>query len=282
MVIVKEQPLQAPSTPASPDDAPPSYQHVESSLISSGSIRSQSRQPPPLHPHRSSSSLPPSPSLSTCRSSPSTTNLTALLESKFESKKSKIKSGLIDLLNGGTAQNVKDAKNMAYRSVRDVVKDPRAQQSIALIETCAEMCRAKGVSFCDILQDPCLEGHRALYWIVISRPPVDEYGLLSTILKHSGPLTSEAIDEVRLACIQVGDQTLFNHLWRHPAYGAISGTDELLLGAAAPPDFIEVQEATANEVGSFVARFGIAQFHKRMNISGKVTFEFIARGLYLC
>jgi hypothetical protein len=189
---------------------------------------------------------------------------------------------LIDLLNGATAQNVRDAKNMAYRSVRDVVKNPGAQQSVALIETCAEVCRAKGVSFCDVLQDPCLEGHRALYWLIISRPPQNEYGLLSTILEHSRPLPPEAIEEVRLACIQVGDQTLFSHIWRHPAYGAISGTDELLLGLSVPTDHIEVQEATINEAGTFAARFEIAHFHKRMTISGKVTFEFIARGPYRC
>jgi hypothetical protein len=171
---------------------------------------------------------------------------------------------------------------MAYSSIRDIAKNPEAQQSVALIETCAEMCRAKRVSFCDILQDPFLEGHRALYWIIISRPPPEGYGLLSTILKHSGSLSSEAIDEIRLACLQVGDQTLFAHLWRHPAYGALTGTDELLLGAAAPTDHIEVHEAMSNEIGTFLARFNVSQFHKRIGISGKIAFEFIARGLYLC
>ena len=170
---------------------------------------------------------------------------------------------------------------MAYKSVRDVVKHPEAQQSTALIETCAEMCQTKGVNFAEVLQDPVFEGHRALYWIIIGRPPLDQYGLLSIILKHSGPLSSEAIDEVRLACIQVGDRELFNHLWRHPAYGALSGMDELLLGGASPTDRVEVEEATPGEIGAFIVHFEIAQFHKRMSISGKVVFEFIARGLSL-
>ena len=272
MVIVKEQSLK--DLPTTPDDAPPSYHHVQSS--SGGSIRSQ-RQAPPLHPHRSTLSLTSSPSLSPCKSSSS--NLAALFESKFESKKAKLKSSLVDFLSGGTAQNTKDVKNMAYMSIRDVVKNPGAEQSVALIETCAEMCRAKGVNFCDILQDPCLEGHRALYWIIISRPPPHDYGLLSTVLKHSGLLSLQAVDEVRLACVQVGDQTLFNHLWKHPCYGALSGTDELVLGATTPTDYVEVQEATTNEIGSFIARLEIAQFHKRMNVSRKIAFEFIARGL---
>ena len=171
---------------------------------------------------------------------------------------------------------------MAYKSIRDVVKDPGCQQSVALIETCAEICRAKGINFSDILQDPCLEGHRALYWIIISRPPPEEYGLLSTILKHSGSLSSEAIDEIRLACVQMADQVLFNHFWRHPAYGALSGTDELLLGAAIPTDHLEVQEATPNDLDTFIVHFEVTQFYKRMSVSGKIAFEFIARGSYLC
>ena len=279
MVIVKEQQLKDLPTPPDDVDAPPSYHRIEPS--SSSSIRSHTRPPPPVHPHRSSPSLSPpsSPSFSPCKSS---SNLAALIETKLEAKKSKLKSSLIDFLSGGTTQSIKDVKGMAYMSVRDVAKNPGAQQSAALIETCAEMCRAKGVSFCDILQDPCLEGHRVLYWVIISRPPPEEYGLLSTILKYSGSLSSEAVDEIRLACIQVGDQTLFAHLWRHPAYGALSGTDELLLGAAAPTDYVEVQEAMVNEIGTFIARFEITQFHKRISISGKIAFEFIARGSYLC
>ena len=170
---------------------------------------------------------------------------------------------------------------MAYRSIRDVVKHPGAQQSTALIETCAEMCRTKGVNFAEVLQDPVLEGHRALYWVIISNPPPDQYELLSTILKHSGTLCSEAVDEVRLACVQVGDQSLFSHLWKHPAYGALSGTDELLLGATFPTDEVHVDESTTGEVGAFIARFEITQFQRRMTVAGRIVFEFIARGLFL-
>ena len=282
VIIVNDKELRDPSTTS--DEAPPLYHHVEPNSTPSSSIRSHVRQPPPLHPHRSTPSLTPSPSSSPSlgRSSTPTPGFAALIETKLESKKAKLKSSLIEFLGGGTAQDAKDVKNMAYMSIRDVVKNPGAQQSIALIETCAEMCRAKGVNFGDILQDPCLEGHGALYWIIINRPSPNDYGLLSTILEHSGSLCSQSVDEVRLACVQVGDQTLFNYLWRHPVYGALSGTDELLLGPTASRDYVEVQEAMSNEIGTFIARFDISQFHKRMNISGKIAFEFIARGLYLC
>ena len=275
MIIQKEEPLHDISITTY--DAPPSYNNLDPGPGSSSSIRSQSRPPPPIHPRRSTpgSSSSPSPP----QSSPT---FTALIESTLESQKSKLKSSLIELLSGSTAQTIKDAKDMAYKSIRDVVKHPEAQRSTALIETCAEMCQTKGVNFAEVLQDPVLEGHRALYWIIIGRPPPDQYVLLSTILKHSGPLSSEAIDEVRLACIQVGDQALFNHLWRHPAYGALSGTDELLLGGASPTDYVEVEEITTNEIGAFMVHFEITLFHKRMSISGRITFEFIARGSSLC
>lgn len=269
MIIQKEEPLHDISTTTY--DAPPSYNNLDPG--SSSSIRSQSRPPPPIHPRRSTPSSSPSPPPP--QSSPT---FAALIESTLESQKSKLKSSLIELLGGGTAQTIKDVKNMAYMSVRDVVKHPEAQRSTALIETCAEMCQTKGVNFAEVLQDPVLEGHRALYWIIIGRPPPDQYVLLSTILKHSGPLSSEAIDEVRLACVQVGDQALFSHLWRHPAYGALSGTDELLLGGASPTDYVEVKESTNNEIGAFMVHFEITPFHKRMSISGRITFEFIARG----
>ena len=256
MAIIKDQKLDDPSVTL--NDPPPSYRRVASS-----SIRGSQRSTPTL-------TLPSSPSSST----PSP-NLPA---PKLGSKKSKLK--FIDLFSG-KGQSFKDVKKMAYGSVLNVAKNPRAQGSAAVIETCAEVCQANGVNFSSILQDPCIEKHRALYWVIISRPPPEEYGVLSAILKHSGPLSSEAIDEVRLACVQVGDQRLFSHFWRHPSYSTLSGTDELLLGST-PPDYVEVQEATDNEIATFTTRLQIAQFHKRMNVSGKIVFEFIARGSYLC
>ena len=192
-----------------------------------------------------------------------------------------LKSSLIKLLGRGTPQSIKIVKNMAYESVRDAMKHPKAQKSTTLIETCAEICRTKGVNFSEVLQDPAFEGHRALYWIIISRPPPDQYGLLSAILNHSGPLSSEATDEVRLACIRVGDKALFSYLWRHPAYGSLSRTDKLLLGSASPTDCVRVIEFGFS-ASTFAASFDITQFHKRMSISRRIVFEFFARGLSLC
>ncbi|KAF9777911.1 hypothetical protein BJ322DRAFT_518412 [Thelephora terrestris] len=253
MAIIKDQKPNHPSPTL--NDPPPSYHRLEPS-----SIRGSQRTTPALAPSSSPAPRTPAP--------------------KLISKKSKLK--FADFLTVGKGQTVKDAKKMAYGSVLDVAKNPGAQGSTAVIETCAEVCQANGVNFSSILQDPCIEKHRALYWVIISGPPSDEYELLSAILKHSGKLSSEAIDEIRLACVQVGDQKLFNHFWRHPAYSALSRTDELLLGSATPSDRVEVQEATDDDIATFTTHLEIAQFHKRMNVSGKIVFEFIARGRLWC
>ena len=266
---LKDLPITPPDSAPPPDDvdpAPPAYHPFEPS--SSGSIRSHPQTPPPLQSHRSTRLLAQSPS-----SSPGPNPVTTT-ETSPRSKKSKGKSR-------GNPQDNEDVKKMVYKSVEDAVKDPGSQQSVALIEKCAELCREKGLNFSGILQDPCLGRHRALYWVIVGKPPPNEYGLLSAILKHSGSLYPSSINEARLACLQVSDQTLFNHLWRHPAYSGPSVTNEFVFGATGPADRVEVQEATANEIPTFIARFEIPHFHKRMGISGKIAFEFIARGLCL-
>ena len=190
-----------------------------------------------------------------------------------------LKSSIVELPGGGAVQSTKDGINAAYKLVHGVARRPRVQQSTALIETCAEMCRTEGVNFSEILQAPVFKGRTALYWIIVSRPSPDQYGLLSAILDHSGPLSSKAIDEVHFACIKFGDQALFNHIWRHPVYGALSGADEPLLGSTSTTDYVEVKDPPT---GTVVAHFKITQFHKRMSTSGKVVLEFIARGLSPC
>ena len=181
----------------------------------------------------------------------------------------------------GTAQSVKDVKNAAYKLVRGVVRRQQARQSTALVETCAEMCRTEGVNFAEVLQDPVFEGHSALYWAVLGGPHPNQYSLLSTILNHSGPLSSKTIDEVDRACAIFGDQAVFSCFWRHPAYHAISGTDGLSLGGTSPADHVEVYDSSGY-AGGLVVRFEITQFHKRMSTSGSIVLKFVAKSSSTC
>jgi len=219
------------------------------------------------------------------------------------------KSSVIGLPGGGTAQSIKDAKNAAYKLAYGVVRRPRPLQSIALIETCAEMCRTEGVNFAEVLtevlQDPLSEGHGALYSIITNDRIIYPHGLLSAILNHSGPLSSKAIDEVDFACTRLYtsymmyNQGTLNHLWGHPAYHGLSGTDELSLGGTSPADYIEVENTYVygpsgqypthggpvvqyRTPGGLVVHFEITQFHKRMSTSGKIVLKFIANGMSPC
>ena len=181
----------------------------------------------------------------------------------------------------GTAQSIKDAKNAAYKLVRGVVIRQQARQSTTLIETCAEMCRTEGVNFAEVLQDPVFEGHSALYCVGLGGPHPNQYSLLSTILNHSGPLSSKTINEVDDACVTFRDQATFSRFWRHPAYHAISGTDGLSLGGTSPADHAEVHDSSGC-AGSLVVRFEITQFHKRMSTSGSIVLKFVAKSSSTC
>ena len=204
-----------------------------------------------------------------------------------------LKSSIVDLPGGGAAQSTTDGMNVVYKLVRGVMKHPRALQSMALIDTCAEMCRTEGINLAEVLRDPVFEGRTALYWIIRSKLAPDQYGLLSAILNHSGPLSSKAVDEVDKACVIFGNQTLFSHFWRHPAYHGLSGADELSLCGTSPADYVEVKCPTINirsrgkrvvtNINSgLIVHFEIAQFHKRMDTSGRIVLKFVARGSSTC
>jgi len=69
---------------------------------------------------------------------------------------------------------------------------------------------------------------------------------------------------------------MFQRLRLLPQFTHISGADQILLGAALPPDEVSVQLGSGNE-GAFAVTFEIPQFHKRMMISKEIKLEFIAR-----
>ena len=155
------------------------------------------------------------------------------------------------------------------------------------------MCRTEGVNFAEVLtevlQDSPSKGHGALYWIITNDRIRYRHELLSAILKHSGPLSSEAIDEVDLACAGLSDGELFSRLWKYPAYHGLSGMDELSLGGTSPADYVEVEHPHADgpvvqypTSGGLVVHFEITQFHKRMSTSGRIVLKFIANGLSPC
>ena len=208
-------------------------------------------------------------------SSPSTPNTTSIAGPPLQLAKPKPRTTWLDSFR--LSQQAKEVRATVRSIVRDVVKQPKTPASMGLLESCADACASNNLSFSEILQDPSVEGHPAIYWAIVKRPSPDDFELITSLMSYSAPLTTETMTEVRLACLHVGDQALFQCLWRSPEYGALSGADRMLLGVSSPPDTIDVEELPGQD-GPFGVRLTIVQFEKRMKVSGEIEFEFIARG----
>ena len=252
MIVRKEEILEDPQSL----DEPPSYDQINPSRspVSSGFQPDVKAGPP---------------------STTSTTNPTSIAGPLLQQAKQKPRTTWLDSFR--LSQQAKDVRATVRSIVRDVVKEPKTPASVGLLESCADACFSNNLSFSEILQEPSIEGHPAIYWAIVKRPSPDDFELITSLMSYSAPLTAETMTQVRLACLHVGDQALFQCLWRSPEYGALSGTDRMLLGVSSPPDTIDVEELPGQD-GPFRAKFTIVQLEKRMKVSGEVMFEFIARG----
>jgi len=237
-------------------DEPPSYDQINPSHSSVSSDFQPDVKAGP-------SSTPPSP------------NTTSIAGPPLQLAKPKPRTTWLDSFR--LSQQAKEVRATVRSIVRDVVKQPKTPASMGLLESCADACASNNLSFSEILQDPSVEGHPAIYWAIVKRPSPDDFELITSLMSYSAPLTTETMTEVRLACLHVGDQALFQCLWRSPEYGALSGADRMLLGVSSPPDTIDVEELPGQD-GPFEVRLTIVQFEKRMKVSGEIEFEFIARG----
>lgn len=208
-------------------------------------------------------------------SSSSTSTSTSISGPPFQQAKPKPRTTWLDSFR--LSQQAREVKSTVHSIVRDVVKEPKTPASTGLLESCADACYSNNLSFSEILQDPSIEGHPAIYWAIVKRPSLDDFELITALMSYSAPLTTETMREVRLACLHVGDQALFQCLWRSPEYGALSGADRMLLGVTSPPDTVDVEELPGQD-GPFAVRLHIVQFEKRMKVSEEIAFEFIARG----
>ena len=254
MIIKKEE--VAEEDPQLMLDAPPSYDQI---IPSRSSATSDFRPDVKAGPS----------------SSPSTPTPTSISGPPLQQAKQKPRTTWLDSFR--LSQQAKEVRSTVRSIVRDVVKEPKTPASMGLLESCADACYSNNLSFSEILQDPSVEGHPAIYWAIVKRPSPDDFELITSLMAYSAPLTTETMTEVRLACLHVGDQALFQCLWRSPEYGALSGADRMLLGVTSPPDTVDVEELPGQD-GPFAVRLNIVHFEKRMKVSGDISFEFIARG----
>ncbi|KAK0236265.1 hypothetical protein EDD85DRAFT_635775 [Armillaria nabsnona] len=176
-----------------------------------------------------------------------------------------------------SSRSSRETKSTITSLIQDLVRPPNSSLACnEILSSCAEACASYSRSLSSILQEKFCEGHTPLYWAIINKPRQTEEEseeLLSALLRYSVPLTPTTISELRLACLVTSDQNLFRHLRRE--LKPLSGTDEMLLGAAGSDD-VRVVDTNATE-GAFAAEIEISQFQKRMRVGKEVEVEFIAQ-----
>lgn len=155
---------------------------------------------------------------------------------------------------GASSKTDRDVKATVLLLVRDLVKAGHSPDAISILQSCAEVCRARSLSLEAILQEPSIEGHTPLYWAILkSTQPQharDEGQIGLVDLLMSFPLTEECMRDARHACLLASDDALFQRLRRSPGCTAgSSATDELLLGAPAQ-DRLAVENAPGDN-GAF-------------------------------
>ncbi|KAJ7654444.1 hypothetical protein DFH06DRAFT_1133233 [Mycena polygramma] len=165
--------------------------------------------------------------------------------------------------------------------LRDLVKlqPDDSDVAVSILRSCVDACAANGLSISTILQEKSVEGHTPLYWAIIKRPSTEgqNLDLLTAMLGLATPLTPATVSDVRLACLLMSDQALFQQLRTSPEFAPLSATDQMLLDATMSPDDLLV-ENMLGDAGAFAVDFAIVRFQKRMQVSNAVVLEFIARG----
>ncbi|EIW80130.1 hypothetical protein CONPUDRAFT_82499 [Coniophora puteana RWD-64-598 SS2] len=186
-----------------------------------------------------------------------------------------------------TSRTTKHVRQTTLSLVRDLVVDSHAHTSepppaTAILASCADACASNKLDLSSVLQEPSIEGHTPMYWAIVNGR---ERELLAALLLHTPSLTPACVADIRLACLAVSNQALFQALrlragpfhglipWT--TFGSHSGADSLILGPLAP-DQINIEEVEGES--AFVATFSIKLWHKRMRIGGRAGVEFIARG----
>ncbi|KZT01914.1 uncharacterized protein LAESUDRAFT_449331 [Laetiporus sulphureus 93-53] len=179
-------------------------------------------------------------------------------------------------------------------AVIDILKDLAKRREIddnawSVLDHCADACRMNAGSFRSILQERILGDHTFIYWAVLKQSRTEEVqgssnseksaecDLVVRLLELAAPLTDQIRAEFGLACLQTADQVHFEYVRGSPVLSPLSGTEEILLGSAAPPDQLDVEDDLADE-HRFVVCFRVPMFAKRMWVVRRIELQFIARG----
>ncbi|KAG1743625.1 uncharacterized protein EDB91DRAFT_218233 [Suillus paluster] len=152
--------------------------------------------------------------------------------------------------------------------IRDIVLAPNFPPSSAAptINACAAALPA--ARFSDLLQTSNVEGHTALYWAIVNNRREAFLAFAGFISE----LSSGCSSDLRLACIATSDHASFTQL----NLGNSDANEEVLRRSlGCPPDEVRVNELVDQQ---FVASFRVRLFQKRLRITKKLSYEFVAGG----
>ncbi|KAG8965174.1 hypothetical protein FRC03_000881 [Tulasnella sp. 419] len=211
-------------------------------------------------------------------------------------------SWLAKLLGTPQARTDQQVRHTVLGLLQDLVKQGNAPSSISILQSCAEACRSRGLSFESIVQEPGIQGHTPLYWAIIkssfdsessnhSAPSVTasdpalppDLSLIDALC--SMPLKPETYADALQACMLTSSHHIFTYLKRHSPFfqesiltGDPTGSDiqSDLVEVSNGDESMDAEESAMN--GAFRVRIKMVEFQKRMRVLGSVRIEFVARG----
>ncbi|KAJ7768465.1 hypothetical protein B0H16DRAFT_317754 [Mycena metata] len=208
---------------------------------------------------------------------------TAVLLQK-DSGSSSTRTGLRDLFRKTLQPDLVSASVRAavlhdLRLVVEPYTEDSVSERVAVLKSCAQLCTRHKIKFSRLLQENLVGDHTVLYWAIANAPwpPRAPFALVAAVLAHSAPLQPSTIREARRACVSLRTQDVFQFFRTSPEFRTLSEEDRYILGVAAPPEEIVVEEMEG-DAQPFSVRFRIPMFHKRMMLGKEITLEFVARG----
>ena len=272
MISDKKSPPNDPSS----SDAPPSYDTL-------GSSGSKGQEKTPLIGQ--AGPYTPETSLTLHQAPPFPLKSPLSLSSSSTKGKARVTNWL-NFSESSESRTAREVRSTILCLVRDLIQEhiSSSPEATGILQSCAEACSAYSLSLSSILQEKSIVNHTPLYWAIVKRLPdqhqeveeTSEPDLLSALISHASPLNANTIADLRLACLGISDQPLFQRLRLSPEFSPISVSDQMLFGMTVLPDDITVMDLPG-EAGAFEVDFVIPHFHKRMVVSKEITLEFIAR-----
>ncbi|KAG1907060.1 uncharacterized protein F5891DRAFT_940235 [Suillus fuscotomentosus] len=125
--------------------------------------------------------------------------------------------------------------------------------------------------FSKLLQQLNIEGHTAPYWAIVN----DRREALWAFMDFIPDPSLAFYSDLYLACMMVGDNTLFTQLELNEMFKSQYKSLRQFLGC--PPDEVQIQELSS---GRFVASFCVRMFQKRLRTADAIPIEYLARGMW--